>query len=361
MAEKLKNIFFSNSFLEQLATNIHQIYPKFEKNFFLRSILEDDWEKKELKERMHHITRCLNESLKQDYLQSLHILRKIAPGFHGFDAMIFPDFVEMYGINHIGSSFTALKEFTQQCSSEFAVRPFLAAYPLKTLDYFYTWAEDANKHVRRLASEGCRPRLPWAMALPEFKRDPGPIIPVLEKLKNDQSEYVRRSVANNLNDISKDHPDLMLDLCEQWYGQSENTNAMIKHACRGLLKSGNKRALLLFGFLDPNNICVEKLKIDREHVAIGDEISFLFELSVSSEKTSKIRLEYAVDFVKSTGKLSHKIFQIKEAEYNPGQYKITKKHSFKNFSTRKHFPGKHKIYIIVNGEKKATKSFELLP
>jgi 3-methyladenine DNA glycosylase AlkC len=97
--------------------------------------------------------------------------------------------------------------------------------------YLYTRAEVQNHDVRRLASEGCRPRLPWAMALPQFRKDPSPALPILEKLKNDESDYVRKSVANNLNEISKDHPQLVLDICERWYGQTANTDWLVKHAC----------------------------------------------------------------------------------------------------------------------------------
>jgi 3-methyladenine DNA glycosylase AlkC len=211
-----------------------------------------------------------------------------------------------------------------------------------------------QEEFNRLASEGCRPRLPWAMSLPVFKEDPTPIFPVLEKLKDDPEEYVRKSVANNLNDISKNHPDRVLDICERWHGQSENTNWIVKRACRTMLKKGNKRAMVLFGFLDPGQIKVVNLIFDPQTPAIGDELFFSFEMKLRDKKVSRVRLEYGVDFIKSKNKLSRKIFQIKEADFKAGNHSITKKHAFKDHSTRKHYPGQHCFTIIVNGIEKAS-------
>jgi 3-methyladenine DNA glycosylase AlkC len=219
------------------------------------------------------------------------------------------------------------------------------------------WAEDKDAKVRRLASEGCRPRLPWAMALPKFKKDPSPILPILEKLKDDASEDVRRSVANNLNDISKDNPDLTLEICEKWSGQSENTDKIVKHACRTLLKAGNKRALAIFGYSDPSSIGVDNLSLDKKNLKIGDDLTFSFDITVATK--SKVRLEYAVYFVKAKGKISKKVFKISEKDYGPGTYSISRKQAFQEQTTRKHYPGTHRIAIIVNGEEKARTSFEL--
>jgi hypothetical protein len=195
------------------------------------------------------------------------------------------------------------------------------------------------------------------MALPKFKKDPSPILPILEKLKDDASEDVRRSVANNLNDISKDNPDLALEICERWSGQSENTDKIVKHACRTLLKAGDKRALAIFGYGDPSLIGVENLSLDKKALKIGDAMTFSYDITVA--KKSKVRLEYAVYFVKSKGKSSKKVFKITEKDYEPGTFSITRKQSFIEQTTRKHYPGVHQISIIVNGEEKAKASFEL--
>jgi len=360
MPEKLKNMFFQRSFIAKLGTAIKEVYPSFNKNQFENFVFDKDWEKMELKEKMRHVTHGLFETLPKDYPRALDILKQVAPPFRGFDAMVFPDFVECYGLDFFDLSLSALKIFTLCCSSEFAVRPFLHQNPQKAMEYFFVWAEDKNEFIRRLASEGCRPRLPWAMVLPKFKKDPTPIIPILEKLKTDESEHVRCSVANNLNDISKDNPDTALEICERWYGASEEINWIVKHACRDMLKSGNKRALLLFGFGDPKDIHVQNLSFDKEVVPIGENLQFSFELKVNSTKSSQVRLEYAVYYVKSRGKLSKKIFQIKESEFKPGKYTISRKQSFADQSTRTHNSGEHFLEIIVNGEEKAKKAFELV-
>ena len=359
MAEKLKDMFFSESFVRGLARAIGAVDEKFEKERFVRLVFDKDWEERELKARMRHVTECLSATLPDDYPRALEILKQVAPQFRGFDAMVFPDFVENNGMDHWDLSMTALGEFTTNCSSEFAVRPFLAKDAHKALKYFSLWARHPDPSVRRLASEGCRPRLPWAMALPVFKKDPRPILPVLERLKNDESESVRRSVANNLNDISKDNPDLALDVCERWSGQSSEIDWIVKHACRDLLKSGNKRALMLFGFGDPANIHVENFSFDQKELSIGEDLRFSFELSVKTGKNCRIRLEYAVYYVKASGRPSRKIFQIREIDSKPGRYKFSRKQTFMDFSTRRHYPGEHFISIFVNGVEKTKKSFLL--
>lgn len=181
----------------------------------------------------------------------------------------------------------------------------------------------------------------------------------METLKDDSVEYVRKSVANNLNDISKDHPDVVLDICKRWYGNSTNTNWIVKRACRTMLKEGNRRALVLFGFGDPSQIEVKSLVFDRQSLDIGDELLFSFEIKLSDNEVHRVRLEYGVDYVKAKEKISRKIFQIKEADFEAGSYSITKKHSFKNLSTRKHYPGQHQFTIIINGVEKATGIIEL--
>ena len=185
------------------------------------------------------------------------------------------------------------------------------------------------------------------------------ILPVLEKLKNDESETVRRSVANNLNDISKDHPQLVLDICERWFGHSKHTDAVIKHACRRMLKAGDKRALMLFGYGDPTGIHLNNLGFDKEELFIGDNLQVSFELTIKENKAYKVRLEYGVYFMKANGKWSRKVFKITENTYAPGRHEFSKKHSFADQSTRKHYPGEHHIAIIVNGEEKSKASFEV--
>ena len=359
MAERLKDIFFTQTSLNTFADAIQQYYPEFNKKKFLELVFDDNWESLELKAKMRHTTLCLHQTFPKDFGKALEILKQTAPLTKGFEVMVHHDYVELYGMDNWALSLPALGYFTRFGSSEFAIRPFLDRDPERTMSWMNKWAEDKDEKVRRFASEGCRPRLPWAMALPKFKKDPGLILPVLEKLKNDPSEFVRKSVANNLNDISKDHPALVLDLCERWTGLSQNTDWVIKHACRTLLKAGDKDALLLFGYGDPAHINVENLTLKNKTVKIGENLLYSFQLVNKGKKTDKVRLEYCIDFVKKTGKQSRKIFKITENDYKPGAHSFSKKHSFVDMSTRKHYEGKHRICIIVNGEEKAKALFEV--
>ncbi|EDN66091.1 DNA alkylation repair enzyme [Beggiatoa sp. PS] len=272
--------------------------------------------------------------------------------------MFFPCYVELYGLNEYEDSILALEYFTEFSSSEFAVRPFIKKYNRRMMVQMEKWAESSNHHVRRLASEGCRPRLPWAMALPEFKENPAPVLKILEKLKDDDSEYVRRSVANNLNDISKDNPLILIDVAQKWLGKNPNMDRLVKHACRSLLKQGQPKILELFGFVKPDHISIEAFKI-QESVNMGENLEFSFILKTQQGKLGKLRIEYAVDFLKNNGKLSRKLFKISESDYSGSKKVITKHHSFKNISTRKYYTGIHGLAVIVNGKELAKGDFGL--
>jgi 3-methyladenine DNA glycosylase AlkC len=357
MAERLKDMFFTQESIDNFADTIKQHYPDFDKSKFQKLMFDASFDAKELLDKMKHTTKSLFDTLPKPYKKALDILIKAAPDVKGFEAMALPDFVATYGIDEWDLSLPTLGHFTKYYSSELAIRPFLAKDPEKGMVYMAAWADDKDPKVRRLASEGCRPRLPWAIALPKFKKDPSPIFPILEKLKDDASEDVRRSVANNLNDISKDNPELALGICEKWHGQSEETDKIVKHACRTMLKAGDKRALAIFGYSDPSLIEVTNLSLDKKALNIGDVLTFAFDITV--QEKSKVRLEYAVYFVKAKGKLSKKVFKITEKDYKAGTYSLSRKQTFQEQTTRKHYPGTHQISIIVNGEEKVKESFEL--
>lgn len=346
MAEILKYRYNAN-FINSLCDKIQERHADFNRAAFTSAVFDESWEQKELKERMGHIATCLQEFLPQEYDDALKILKPVSEHFTGFEPMIFPDFVERFGVDHYELSINALEYFTRYSSSEFAVRPFIVKHPEKMMQQMLAWADSDNHHVRRLASEGCRPRLPWAMALPDFKNNPSPILPILEKLKNDESEYVRRSVANNLNDIAKDNPDLVVDVATAWLGVTTNTDKLVKHACRTLLKSGNPEIMALFNFAPPDNIRVMNFEIN-ESVVMGGAVNFSFDL-VGDEKLGKIRIEFAIYFVKSNKTLSRKVFKVSEAEIDSSNKSVKKRFSFAPISTRKYYPGKHALSIIVNG------------
>jgi len=359
MAERLKDTLIPQDQVIKLANAIAEVYPDFNSSEFCDMVLDADWAERELMQKKRHITLSLKTYLPDVYLHAIHILEQITHHFKGFIALSFSDYAEYYGGNDWYDSLTALARFTRSCSSEFGVRSFLDQDPVRTMEYFYRWAEDENQHIRRLASEGCRPRLPWGMALPKFKKDPSLILPILEKLKSDPEEYVRRSVANNLNDISKDHPGLVLELCNKWKGQSPETDRLIKHACRTMLKAGNKQALLLFGYGNPDRLNVLDFTLGCSAIQIGDQLNFSFLLANHSENIQTVRLEYRIHYMKSGGKTSAKIFQISEGKFAPGEHRISKKQAFTNFTTRTHFSGEHRIEIVVNGETKAERHFML--
>ena len=351
MAEPLKHM-YNPAFIDDLSSRFSAVYPKFDSRKFKDSVFSDGWEAKELKERMRHISLTLNTVLPQNFPKAVKILEKITGDLNkeGFELMILPDYVEVFGGNHWNESISALETFTEIASSEFAVRPLILENPAKMMKVMLKWSKHKNPHVRRLASEGCRPRLPWAMALPIFKNDPSMVIPILENLKSDPELFVRRSVANNLNDISKDNPDIVIKLAKQWKGESHEVDWVIKHAFRTLLKKGEPKALKMFGYGNSSNIKIENLKLKSKKVYIGKELIFSFDAALTSRKKEKVRLEYAIYYMKKNGRQSRKVFKIGEIALSAKKVSFIKKQSFKEMTTRKHYPGKHKIAIIANGK-----------
>jgi len=244
---------------------------------------------------------------------------------------------------------------TQYSSSEFAIRPFIIKYPEKTMSQMLKWSKHDNFHVRRLASEGCRPRLPWAMAISSFKNNPEPILPILNNLKNDESEYVRRSVANNLNDISKDHQVIVLSLAKSWLNLSTETDWVVKHACRSLLKKGNIDVLALFGLTPPEHIQLCDF-ICEEKVKFGSSIHFSA-LLISTQPLGLCRIEYRLYFQKANGTVSPKVFKISESMIPAHQKKISRAHSFRPITTRTYYRGLHQLELLINGVAMDRKDF----
>lgn len=355
MTELLKDA-YSKHYITTLATRLKQVYPALKIKIFINNIMDNQWPDRELKDRMYHISRCLEQHIDQAYPKTIKILSKIVSEFGSYEAMFFPAFIELYGLDDWETSIQALELFTQYSSSEFAVRPFIIQNPKKMMAQMTRWSKHKNYHVRRLASEGCRPRLPWAMALPDFKKDPQLILSILETLKQDSELYVRRSVANNLNDISKDHPKIIYKLSKQWLGKNAEIDWLVKHACRTLLKKGDKKILQLFGYKNPKHVTIKNFTCDK-HVSIGSSFNFKAEITCSSKKLGQLRIEYAIHYIKSNGRSSKKIFKVSESNFKEITKHVNKNHSFKQMSTRKHYPGKHSISIVINGEVLKTKSF----
>lgn len=367
MAALLKHI-YNQDFFKAFTNVLQKNVEGFVKHSFLDNIYDHDWDKRELKQRMRHITVVLNKHLTSDFQANAKTLVKLIPSLlkAGFKAdnlefIFFPDFIEVYGLDNYEDSIHAFERITQFVTCEFAVRPFIIKYPKKMMAQMLRWSKHAHPMVRRLSSEGYRPRLPWAMALPALKENPTPIIPILEILKDDESESVRRSVANNLNDISKDHPDILIKLAKQWQGKSENVNKVIKHACRTLLKQGNLQVMELFGFGSIQRIEILDFEILTPKVKIGDHLEFIFKLRNSDHFTAKLRLEYGLYFQKANGTLSRKVFTISEKEYAENSTtSIHRKQSFRIITTRKYHLGQHQVSIIINGQELEKSDFELV-
>lgn len=358
MPEPLKNL-YTESLIDKVGLTILEAYPGFDRQAFKLKVFDKRWPERELKARMTHIAESLHPFLPADYPQAIAILTTASQKFSGFEPMFFPAFAELFGLDDFENSTAALEFMTRFSSSELAVRPFIMKYGERMMQQMQRWAESDNEHVRRLASEGCRPRLPWAMALPEFKRDPAPVLAVIEKLMLDESEYVRRSVANNLNDISKDHPEVLITMLRNRLGKHDHSDRILKHASRSLLKQGNIDALKLFGFSDPDHIVIHDLQVATS-VAIEGELPFSFAIQAEEKVLGKLRIEYAIDFMKANGKQARKIFKISEAQYSQHEKHISRTHSFKQITTRKYYPGRHDLAVIINGKQLAIAPFELI-
>lgn len=353
--EPLKNL-YSKEFVLGIGKALLSVSKGFDLDAFEKSVFDKEWKHKELKERTRHLALTMGEYIHGSYPDQIATLKKIAPKFSGYPAVVFPDFVEVFGLEDFDVSIDALMHFTTYSTSEFAIRPFIQNYP-ETIHLMLEWTKHENHHVRRLASEGCRPLLPWGGKLHEFVKDPAPIIPILDRLKDDPEDYVYRSVANNLNDISKDHPELAIKLAKKWQGSSSSANWVVKHAMRTLLKKGHPEALSLFGYGDLKNIHLLDFKLSADVFKIGSNGQL--QATLESTKSSKFRLEYVVHYVKANGKQSPKVFQLGEPIID-GRHEINRKINFEDLSTRKHFSGQHQIDFRINGKVINSLLFELI-
>lgn len=289
MAEPFKNM-YNKQFFDLFTKDLRLVIDDFDAHGFVSQIMDDEWEGRELKQRWIHITSILKKFLPADYkeaiakiLELLDHVKSTRPDFSVIDdtkfglmleyGVILNNYVEQYGLDDYETSVKAIEKITQFTSCEFVTHPFIIKYPDEMMKQMLVWSKHEHWGVRRLSSEGCRPRLPWAMALPNLKKDPTPIIPILENLKNDPARFVRLSVANNLNDIAKDNPEIVIDLAKKWKGESKEVDWIIKHGCRTLLKQGIPEVMELFGFDSiRNNISMEDFQISSLKVKGGNSL-----------------------------------------------------------------------------------------
>lgn len=347
MAEALKNM-YSSDFISRLSADIATI-SKTSLLQFQNLVMDEQWDSRELKERSKHIAHCMHQVIPESFEEQVNALYKVAKNYSGFTAIIFSDFVELFGLEAWEKSMEAMEVFTQLCTAEFAVRPFFKLDFERMVNQHLLWSKSSNAHIRRLASEGIRPRLPWGAGIPRLKQEPQHIFPILENLMMDDSEYVRRSVANNLNDISKGHPELVLSFVKSRDLTHRNTQRLVKHALRGLLKKANPDALALFGFHDTIELSNVFLSAQQSSIQLGETLNWGF--SFEATGSGKLRLEYHVHYQKANGKTSPKVFQISELTIE-GFKKLSmdRKLSFQDLSTRKHYLGMHRIVLVANGK-----------
>lgn len=345
--------------VEELSLKIKKQYDIFDVDRFNESIVPK-LDPLGLFERLDLVTSSLKTYLPVDYTESLNILLKVLDDEKGFIILSLSNYVAYYGMDYFDNSMNALAIMTKNFSSEFAIRHFLIKYPRKSLKYLREWVKDSQPEVRRLVSEGTRPRLPWGLRLQHFVKDPTPILEFLEILKDDEELYVRRSVANNLNDISKDHPELVLDILKKWSKSlSKETDWVIKHSLRTLVKKGNTSALEILGFSKEPKIKIDNISYSKD-VELGSYLNFSFDLSSEIKYKQKLVVDFVIYHLKANGKKSPKVFKLKNMEL-PGNETITinKKHGIRLISTRKYYSGEHGLSIKINGKEFKFGNFDL--
>jgi len=352
---------FNQAFYKDYARVFGDTDQNFNSEQFLADVIRD-MDSLSLNGRLRNTSLMLRKYLPDDFEQALAVLYTAAPSLRrGYTALVLPDFVSLYGKDHFDRSMEALRYFTTFGSSEFAIREFLKTDLEKTLQMMHHWTDDENVHVRRLASEGSRPRLPWSFKLDAIIENPSLTRGILERLNKDPELYVRKSVANHLNDHSKDNASYLLEVLSSWDSTNKHTSWIIKHASRSLIKKGNPDAMTLFGFGKGLEIELESLNLSENQLSLGDTLQFDFKLTSSELAEQKLVVDYAIHYVKSSGTTSRKVFKLKELVILPGQtVLIGKKQLIQDFTTRKHHSGIHKLEILINGKMAGEASFELI-
>lgn len=350
---------FSESFLQHFVESMQSHSAAFDADVFFKQIYDDQWQELAFKQRIRHIAQAITVALPLPYEQAIDILIQVAPSCRGVEYLFFPDYVELNGLEYLDISIRALEIFTVYSSAEFAVRPFIIRYPKQMLAQMDRWIISDNEHLRRLASEGFRPRLPWATQLPLFIQDPSPILERLTQLKTDSSLYVRKSVANHLNDMAKDYPERIANLAKEWYGHDTHTDWIVRHGCRTLLKRDHPAILELFGYVASEDVHIANFHIQPTAVMMGDYVEFSFLLMNESSTDQSLRIDYEIHHMKANGKNVPKRFKWTAKSFTPGSHFLTKKHLFKEITTRKYYAGIHYVSIYINGVEQDKASFQL--
>lgn len=358
MAAELKHILDEAS-VRLLAGELRRVLPSFPKEAFVKAGLKGLADLA-LMARAWHIADALQAHLPGPFAAAAGILvaslgPKPVPGEGTAQSPLryMPHlcFVQKYGLDDFEAAMRAQYELTRWFSAEFSIRAFLVKYPEATYARLLEWTRDDNVHVRRLASEGTRPRLPWAPRLPAFQADPRPVLALLERLKDDSERYVQRSVANNLNDIGKDHPDLLVGICRQWLADAPpDRQWIVRHTLRSLVKKGHAGALELLGVGAKPDIRISHVSVSPRRVAVGDKLRFSFTIASTGQRPQDLLIDYAVHFVKANGGSRPKVFKLRQIDLPPAaRMELAASVSFADMTTRRHYPGPHRIELLING------------
>jgi len=328
-----------------------------------RDLAEDGLGGLELKARVIHVADALAATLPGNFPESAAIIGRAIDdqAMNHWAVYCVDDYVARYGIGDPEVALPLMALLTPRWSCEFAIRPFIEAHPDLTFEYFDRWIESDDEHLRRLVSEGSRPRLPWGQQLRGFIADPSPTIPLLDRLVDDPSEYVRRSVANHLNDIAKDHPRLAVDTAARWLkegGVVERREWIVRHGMRSLIKSGDPAALALVGFDHDAEVEIAYFKVSPAQIEIGEAITIEFALTAS--EPTPVMVDYAIHHAGAKGTRGPKVFKLKQVRLEPGtETRFSREHRIREVSVRKIYPGPHLVEVQVNGRVLAAATVEV--
>ncbi|MFB4264503.1 DNA alkylation repair protein [Nonomuraea sp. GTA35] len=351
MAQPLKDM-INNRSVSVLADGLAAAWPAFPRARFAAQALTG-LDGLELKARVAHVAAALHDALPLPYPQAAALVRECAATLDMWSGWPATEHTAVQGLDHLEAAMETLAALTPYATGEFAVRPYLERYRDDAIKIMYGWAESPDEHLRRLASEGSRPRLPWASRV-GWLMTPGPTLPLLDRLRDDPSEYVRRSVANHVNDLAKDHPQVALELLAGWRaGGGSHVERVLRHAVRGLLRAGHPEALALVG-ATPGSGAVDELSLDSPTVAVGGKLAFT--VTVTAEAAGPVLLKYAV---RRAG--SRRVFHLGQREAGGAgeTFTVRKSHSFRPVTTRDEPPGPRELDVIVNGRVAATVPFTL--
>ncbi len=365
--KKAFKLYFDKAAATSLAEQVSAVWPDFDRGRFLR-LAVNGLDELELGERVRKMSSALEKTLPSAVPTALEVLTRSLPEplpdthgiIDGFVLWPIGQYIADNGIEHFEPAMAAMVELTKRFTSEFAVRPFVEKRPEPTFKRLLELCDDPNPHVRRWCSEGVRPRLPWGKRLRRLTDDPRPILPILEALKDDPEPYVRRSVANNLNDIAKDHPELVIRVCKRWNkGASGERRRLIKHALRTLVKQGNPSALSVIGFGKPTQIKA-RLCIMPRRISVGQKIKLSAQLVNHSTQPKDLLVDYVVHFLRADGSSNAKVFKWTTCSLAPcATAKVVRMHAVKRTTVRTLYAGKHRVSLQVNGERVAESFFHL--